>query len=125
MPATKQNTTESAKHKLSLIRLAEELGNVSKACEITGYSRQSFYDIRRRAFQVDGMAAFVEKKARFEEPNYFCGLAILHRFLSIGSILRKRSRVTEGASKDNIVSFINVCAAEFLCLCSVSNSDLS
>ena len=42
MPATKQNTTESAKHKLSLIRLAEELGNVSKACEITGYSRQSF-----------------------------------------------------------------------------------
>ncbi len=68
MPATKQNTTESAKRKLSLIRLAEELGNVSKACEITGYSRQSFYDIRR-AFQVGGMAAFVEKKRGPKNPH--------------------------------------------------------
>ena len=68
MPATKQNTTESAKRKLSLIRLAEELGNVSKACEITGYSRQAFYDIRR-AFQVGGMAAFVEKKRGPKNPH--------------------------------------------------------
>ena len=28
-------------------RLAQELGNVSKACRIVGYSRQQFYEIRR------------------------------------------------------------------------------
>ncbi len=30
-------------HKLGLIKLAEELGNVKKACQIMGYSRDSFY----------------------------------------------------------------------------------
>ena len=49
MPATKQNTTQIAQRKISLIRLAEELGNVSKACEIMGYSRQAFYEIRGAA----------------------------------------------------------------------------
>ena len=29
-----------ARRKLSLLQLAEELGNVSKACQIVGYSRQ-------------------------------------------------------------------------------------
>lgn len=43
---------QSAKRKLSLLQLAEELGNVSKACKIMGYHRDSFYEIRR-AFQVE------------------------------------------------------------------------
>jgi len=36
-----------ARRKLSLLELAQELGNVSKACKIVGYSRQQFYEIRR------------------------------------------------------------------------------
>ncbi len=32
-----------ARRKLSLLQLAQELGNVSKACKIVGYSRQQFY----------------------------------------------------------------------------------
>lgn len=36
-----------ARRKLSLLELAQELGNVSKVCRIVGYSRQQFYDIRR------------------------------------------------------------------------------
>ena len=36
-----------ARQKLSLLQLAQELGNVSKACQIVGYSRQRFYEIRR------------------------------------------------------------------------------
>jgi hypothetical protein len=28
-----------------LLKLAEELGNVSKACQIMGYHRDSFYEI--------------------------------------------------------------------------------
>ena len=42
-----------ARRKLSLLQLAQELGNVSKACKIVGYSRQQFYEIRRN-FQLYG-----------------------------------------------------------------------
>ena len=31
-----------ARRKLSLLQLAQELGNVSKACRIVGYSQQHF-----------------------------------------------------------------------------------
>ena len=31
------------KHKLGLLKLAEELGNVSHACKVMGYSRDTFY----------------------------------------------------------------------------------
>ena len=62
--------TESTKRKLSLLQLAEELGNVSKACRIMGYHRDTFYEVRR-AFQVDGVATLVEKKRgpRGAHPN--------------------------------------------------------
>lgn len=33
---------KAARRTLSLLELAEELGNVSKACKIVGYSRQQF-----------------------------------------------------------------------------------
>ncbi len=36
-----------ARRKLSLLELAKELNNVSKACKLIGYSRQPFYEIRR------------------------------------------------------------------------------
>ena len=36
-----------ARRKLSLLELASDLGNVSKACRMIGYSRQQFYEIRR------------------------------------------------------------------------------
>ncbi|AVV51053.1 DNA-binding helix-turn-helix protein [Leptospira santarosai str. CBC1416] len=31
------------KNKMGLLKLAETLGNVSKACNVIGYSRDSFY----------------------------------------------------------------------------------
>ena len=31
-----------ARRKLSLLQLAQEFGNVSRACKIVGYSRQQF-----------------------------------------------------------------------------------
>lgn len=34
------------KHKAGLLNLAEELGNVSKACKVMGVSRDTFYAIR-------------------------------------------------------------------------------
>jgi len=66
-------STQSIKRKLSLLALAEELQNVSRACRIMGYHCDSFYEIRR-AFQVGGLAALVDKKrgSRGPHPNRIC-----------------------------------------------------
>ncbi len=46
--------TKVIKHKLSVLELAEALGNVSAACRQRGVSRTQFYDYKRR-FQTHGM----------------------------------------------------------------------
>lgn len=62
--------SQSTRRKLSLLELAQELGNVSKACRIMGYHRDTFYEVRR-AFQVGGVAALVEQRRgpRGPHPN--------------------------------------------------------
>ncbi len=37
-------TSQITRRKLSLLKLAEELRNVSKVCQITGYHRDTFYE---------------------------------------------------------------------------------
>jgi molybdenum-dependent DNA-binding transcriptional regulator ModE len=54
-------TGHSTRRKLSLLQLAEELGNVSKACKLMGYHRDTFYEVKR-AFQIGGGATLVEQK---------------------------------------------------------------
>jgi transposase InsO family protein len=49
-----------ARRKLSLLQLAQELGNVSKACRIVGYSQQQFYEIRRN-FQLYGAEGLLDQ----------------------------------------------------------------
>ena len=41
-----ESETKLIKTKLGLINLAEHLGNVSQACKVMGYSRDSFYRIK-------------------------------------------------------------------------------
>jgi len=55
-------TTEKkvARRKLSLLELAADLGNVSKACKMMGYSRQQFYEIRRN-FQTYGADGLIDR----------------------------------------------------------------
>jgi transposase InsO family protein len=55
-------TTEQkvARRKLSLLELAQDLGNVSKACRMMGYSRQQFYEIRRN-FQLYGSEGLIDR----------------------------------------------------------------
>lgn len=54
------------KHKVGLLNLAEELSNVSKACQIMGVSRDTFY--RYKAAVADnGIEALFEKNRR--KPN--------------------------------------------------------
>jgi transposase InsO family protein len=59
-----------ARRKLSLLELASELSNVSKACKLMGYSRQQFYEIRRN-FQTYGAQGLIDRLpgARGPHPN--------------------------------------------------------
>ena len=61
---------QGTRRKLSLLHLAQELQNVSKACRIMGSHRDTFYEVRR-AFQVGGVAALVEQRRgpRGPHPN--------------------------------------------------------
>ncbi|ARB45435.1 IS481 family transposase [Alloalcanivorax xenomutans] len=59
-----------ARRKLSLLELAQDLGNVSRACKVMGYSRQQFYEIRRN-FQTYGSEGLIDRLpgARGPHPN--------------------------------------------------------
>ena len=54
------------KHKLGLLNLAEELGNVSQACKIMGVSRDTFYRYHEAKSQ-GGVEALLQKDRR--KPN--------------------------------------------------------
>lgn len=59
--ATSNNVQKKvARRKLSLLELAEEMGNVSKACKTMGYSRQQFYEISRN-YQTHGFEGLIDR----------------------------------------------------------------
>lgn len=63
-------TTEDkvVRRKLSLIELASEMNNVSRACRIMGYSRQQFYEIRRN-YQTYGSAGLIDRLPGAKGPH--------------------------------------------------------
>ena len=63
MPSFNQN---AIKHKLGLLNLAAELGNVSKACKIMGFSRDTFYRYQK-AKEAGGEEALFDVSRR--KPN--------------------------------------------------------
>ncbi len=44
------NTGKIIKHKVGVLNLAEELGNVSRACKVVGVSRDTFYRAKQHLF---------------------------------------------------------------------------
>jgi len=61
-----QSNERIIKHKVGLLNLAEELGNVSKACRIMGLSRDTFYRYKD-AVDEGGVAALIDQGRR--KPN--------------------------------------------------------
>lgn len=57
-----------ARRKLSLLELASELSNVSRACKVMGYSRQQFYEIRRN-FQTYGADGLIDRLPGAKGPH--------------------------------------------------------
>lgn len=54
------------KNKVGLLNLAQELGNISQACKVMGYSRETFYRYKA-AVDEGGVASLMEKTRR--RPN--------------------------------------------------------
>lgn len=54
------------KHKLGLLNLAAELGNVSRACKVMGFSRDTFYRYQS-AVESGGVEALLD--ANRKKPN--------------------------------------------------------
>ena len=55
------------KNKVGLLNLAEELNNVSRACKVMGFSRETFYQYKN-AVEQGGVQALLEKTRR--KPNH-------------------------------------------------------
>ena len=60
------STDKIIKHKIGLLNLAEDLGNVSKACQVMGMSRDTFYRYKS-AVKDGGVEALSERTLR--KPN--------------------------------------------------------
>ena len=54
------------KHKVGLLNLAAELGNVSRACKVMGFSRDTFYRYQS-AMSTGGVDALID--ANRKKPN--------------------------------------------------------
>tara|TARA_B100000678_G_scaffold158157_1_gene132161 strand:- start:569 stop:898 length:330 start_codon:yes stop_codon:yes gene_type:complete len=61
------NNVKIIKHKVGLLNLAEELGNVSRACKVRGLSRDTFYRYKS-AVETGGVEALSDQTRR--KPNH-------------------------------------------------------
>jgi transposase InsO family protein len=101
------------RNKLGLLNLAQELGNVSKACKVMGLSRDTFYRYQA-AMESGGIEALVDKsrrkpnqKNRTDEATEAATVAFAFDFPAYGPVrasneLRKRGVVLERKREDDL-----------------------
>ena len=65
MSSVQQNVI---KHKVGLLNLAAELGNVSRACKVMGFSRDTFYRYQA-AVENGGVEALIDANRRKPNPK--------------------------------------------------------
>ncbi len=65
MSSVQQNVI---KHKVGLLSLAAELGNVSRACKVMGFSRDTFYRYQS-AMASGGLDALIDANRRKPNPK--------------------------------------------------------
>ncbi|WP_282610181.1 helix-turn-helix domain-containing protein [Pelagibius sp. Alg239-R121] len=63
-----QNNQKVIRYKVGLLNLAEELGNVSRACQVIDLSRDTFYRYRD-AVEEGGVEALLERTRRVPNPR--------------------------------------------------------
>lgn len=61
-----QSNATVIKNKVGLLNLAEELGNISKACKLMGFSRDTFYRYQK-AVDEGGVESLIDQSRR--KPN--------------------------------------------------------
>jgi transposase InsO family protein len=76
------NAEKIIKNKMGLIRLAEQLGNVSQACKVIGYSRDSFYRFKE-LYDEQGQEGLRELSRRKPNPKNRVDPAIEEAVLAI------------------------------------------
>ena len=93
------NTSEKIiKLKTSLLNLAEELGNVSKACQVMGVSRDTFYRYKA-AVEEGGVEALFERTRR--KLNLASG--VLDRQRRFGGVLGEFSKILSCCGEEKFV----------------------
>ena len=76
------NAEKIIKNKMGLIKLAEQLGNVSQACKVIGYSRDSFYRFKE-LYDEQGQEGLRELSRRKPNPKNRVDPAIEEAVLAI------------------------------------------
>ncbi len=96
------------KHKAGLLNLAEELGNVSSACQVMGVSRDTFYRYQQRVEEggidsrIDKSRRTADVKNRVDEPTAHAGVTSAIEQPAVGqhrssNELRKRGVLIAGS----------------------------